>query len=116
MNKMDNGTKKTLSIYAVLLLIVILLNTIVIPMMTSQQIKEVDYSTFLTMTEQKKIDQVEITSNKIIFSDKSNPKKYYKTGIVDDTGLVSRLQESGAKFGSEIVEKNSIFSSIFYYL
>ncbi|RGD75269.1 ATP-dependent zinc metalloprotease FtsH [Anaerofustis stercorihominis] len=116
MNKMDNGTKKTLSIYAVLLLIVILLNTIVIPMMTSQQIKEVDYSTFLTMTEQKKIDQVEITSNKIIFSDKSNPKKYYKTGIVDDTGLVSRLQESGAKFGSEIVEKNSIFSSIFWFL
>lgn len=116
MNKMDNGTKKTLSIYAVLLLIVILLNTIVIPMMTSQQIKEVDYSTFLTMTEQKKIDQVEITSNKIIFSDKSNPKKYYKTGIVDDTGLVSRLQKSGAKFGSEIVEKNSIFSSIFWFL
>ncbi|MCR2032157.1 ATP-dependent zinc metalloprotease FtsH [Anaerofustis stercorihominis] len=116
MNKMDNGTKRTLSIYAVLLLIVILLNTIVIPMMTSQQVKEVDYSTFLTMTEQKKIDQVEITSNKIVFSDKSNPKKYYKTGLVNDTGLVNRLQESGAKFGSEIVEKNSIFSSIFWFL
>jgi len=116
MKKMDNGTKRTLTVYGVLLLIVIVINTFLIPMITSMQIKEVEYSTFISMTEQKKIDQVEIKSNKIIFSDKSNPKTYYKTGPINDTNLVSRLRENGVKFGSEIVEQNSMFSSIFWFL
>lgn len=111
MNKMDKGTKRTFSVYAILLVVIIVMNTVIIPMMSSRRVKEVGYSTFISMTEQKKIDQVEITSNKILFTDKSNPQNVYKTGIVNDAGLVDRLQASGAKFGSEIVEKNSAFTN-----
>lgn len=116
MKKMDNGTKRTLKIYGAILIFIILMNMFVIPSLSAKQIKEVDYSTFITMTEEKQIDEVEITSNKILFTDKSEPKHIYKTGIINtDTQLVERLQESGAKFGSEIVEQNSAFSNFFIW-
>ena len=116
MKKMDNGTKRTLKIYGAILIFIILMNMFVIPSLSAKQIKEVDYSTFITMTEKKQIDEVEITSNKILFTDKSEPKHIYKTGIIStDTQLVERLQESGAKFGSEIVEQNSAFSNFFIW-
>lgn len=116
MKKMDNGTKRTLKIYGAILIFIILMNMFVIPSLSAKQIKEVDYSTFITMTEEKQIDEVEITSNKILFTDKSEPKHIYKTGIISsDTQLVQRLQESGAKFGSEIVEQNSAFSNFFIW-
>ena len=116
MKKMDNGTKRTLKIYGAILIFIILMNMFVIPSLSAKQIKEVDYSTFIAMAEEKKIDEVEITSNKILFTDKAEPKRIYKTGIINtDTQLVERLQESGAKFGSEIVEQNSAFSNFFIW-
>lgn len=116
MKKMDNGAKRTLKIYTAILIIIILINMFVVPSLNEKQIKEVDYSTFITMTEQKKIDEVQITSNKILFTDKSEPKHIFETGIINtDTDLVQRLQESGAKFGSEIVEQNSAFTNFFIW-
>ncbi len=116
MKKMDNGAKRTLKIYTAILIVIILINTFVVPALNAKQIQEVDYSTFITMTEKKQIDEVQITSNKILFTDKSEPKHIYKTGIINtDTDLVQRLETSGAKFGSEIVEQNSAFSNFFIW-
>lgn len=70
------------------------------------QVKEVDYGTFMPMTEEENIGRVEIRDNKIIFTDKTE-NKVYKTGLMDDPGLTERLYQSGAIFTSEIIEQAS---------
>ena len=70
------------------------------------QIKEVDYGTFMTMTDNKEIGKVEIQSNQILFTNKDE-SVIYKTGVIEDPGLVERLHDSGAEFASEIVEQTS---------
>ena len=100
-------SRKPLAIYyAVVLLALLLLNFVLLPWMSERQIQEVDYGTFMTMTEEKNIGRVDIESNQIIFTDKDE-KQVYKTGLMDDSGLTQRLYDAGAQFSSEIVEQSS---------
>ena len=92
--------------YAIVLLMLLLLNLVLLPWMEERQIKEVDYGTFMTMTEEKNIGRVDIESNQIIFTDKDETQ-VYKTGLMNDTGLTERLYDAGATFSSEIVEQSS---------
>ena len=99
--------RKPLAIYyAIVLLMLLLLNFVLLPWMEERQIKEVDYGTFMTMTEEKNIGRVDIESNQIIFTDKGETQ-VYKTGLMNDTGLTERLYDAGATFSSEIVEQSS---------
>ena len=99
--------RKPLAIYyAIVLLMLLLLNLVLLPWMGERQIKEVDYGTFMTMTEEKNIGRVDIESNQIIFTDKDETQ-VYKTGLMNDTGLTQRLYDAGATFSSEIVEQSS---------
>ena len=99
--------RKPLAIYyALVLLMLLLLNLVLLPWMGERQIKEVDYGTFMTMTEEKNIGRVDIESNQIIFTDKDETQ-VYKTGLMNDTGLTERLYDAGATFSSEIVEQSS---------
>lgn len=99
--------RKPLAIYyALVLLMLLLFNLVLLPWMEERQIKEVDYGTFMTMTEEKNIGRVDIESNQIIFTDKDETQ-VYKTGLMNDTGLTERLYDAGATFSSEIVEQSS---------
>ena len=99
--------RKPLAIYyAIVLLMLLLLNFVLLPWMEERQIKEVDYGTFMTMTEEKNIGRVDVESNQIIFTDKDETQ-VYKTGLMNDTGLTERLYDAGATFSSEIVEQSS---------
>lgn len=104
--------KKNLAYYYLIVLIVIMLfNAFVYPYIIEQQVKEVDYGTFMSMTEKGKIGQVEIQSNQIIFTNKDNTK-IYKTGLMDDPDRTQRLYDSGAKFSSKIVQQMSPLVSV----
>ena len=99
--------RKPLAIYyAIVLLMLLLLNLVLLPWMEERQIKEVDYGTFMTMTEEKNIGRVDIESNQIIFTDKDETQ-VYKTGLMNDPELTQRLYDAGAQFSSEIVEQGS---------
>ena len=99
--------RKPLAIYyALVLLMLLLLNFVLLPWMEERQIKEVDYGTFMTMTEEKNIGRVDIESNQIIFTDKDETQ-VYRTGLMNDTSLTERLYDAGATFSSEIVEQSS---------
>ena len=98
--------------YIAVLLILFLWNSMIFPMVAEQEIKEVDYGTFMTMTEKNQIGKVQIGSNKILFTNKDGSKTY-KTGIMNDPDLVNRLHASGAEFTSEIVEEMSPAASFF---
>ena len=99
--------KKPLAIYyAIVLLVLMLLNFVLVPWMNERQIKEVDYGTFMSMTEDKDIGRVDVESNQIIFTDKDE-KQIYKTGLMNDPDLTQRLYDAGAEFSSEIVEQAS---------
>ena len=100
-------SKKPLAIYyAIVLLVLLVLNLVFVPWLTERQVKEVDYGTFMSMTAEKQIGRVDIESNQIIFTDKEE-KQVYKTGLMNDTGLTERLYDAGATFSSEIVEQSS---------
>ena len=102
--------------YALVLLMLLLLNFVMLPWMEERQIKEVDYGTFMSMTEEKNIGKVDIESNQIIFTDKDNTQ-VYKTGLMDDSGLTERLYTAGAEFSSEIVEQGSpILSFLIWFV
>lgn len=92
--------------------IMVLLNSLVFPNVLEHSVKEVDYNTFMKMTENKEIGKVNIDSGEIIFTDKSE-EKMYKTGVMDDPGLVDRLYDSRADFSSKITEE---MSPILYFL
>ena len=100
-------SKKPLAIYyAIVLAVLLLLNLVLLPWMSERQVEEVDYGTFMTMTEEKNIGRVDIESNQIIFTDKEE-KQVYKTGLMNDSELTQRLYDAGAQFSSEIVEQGS---------
>ena len=100
-------SKKPLAIYyAIVLLVLLVINLVVMPWLAERQVQEVDYGTFMSMTEQENIGKVDIQSNQIIFTDKDN-KQIYKTGLMNDPGLTERLYDAGAQFSSEIVEQGS---------
>ena len=99
--------KKPLAIYyTVVLLVLLLLNLVLVPWMSERQVKEVDYGTFMSMTEEKNIGRVDIESNQIIFTDKDETQ-VYRTGLMNDPSLTERLYDAGAAFSSEIVEQTS---------
>lgn len=106
MNEVKKPKKPLIFYYCIALLILMLFNLFAMPYFVQNQIIEVDYGTFISMTENKKIGRVEIQDNQIIFTD-SKKEKIYKTGIVDDPGMTERLYESGAKFSKEIVKETS---------
>ena len=99
--------KKPLAIYyAIVLLVLMLLNFVLVPWMSERQVKEVDYGTFMSMTEDKDIGRVDVESNQIIFTDKNNDN-IYKTGVMDDPNLTERLYQSGATFSKDIEQTMS---------
>ena len=112
MNEVNRPRKPLLIFYIAVLLILFLWNSMIAPMVAEQEIKEVDYGTFMTMTEKNQIGKVQIGSNKILFTNKDGSKTY-KTGIMNDPDLVNRLHASGAEFTSEIVEEMSPAASFF---
>jgi len=106
MNEIKRPRRPILIFYIVFLLLLFIFNGMLLPKMAEQQVKEVDYGTFMTMTENGQIGSVQIEDNKILFSSKDG-SKLYKTGVVNDPDLVNRLHASGAEFNSRIVEEMS---------
>lgn len=121
MDEVKEPKKPLMTFWIVAMVLLFLLNLVAVPIARSSQIKETDYGTFMKMTEEKKIDKVEIESNKILFTLKSegeDPKKIqtvYETGLMDDAGLVQRLYDAGANFSSEIIEQQSPLLSFLIY-
>lgn len=92
--------------YMIALIVIILINSLLVPQIVQRAVKEVDYNTFMQMTYDKQIDEVQVQDNQIVFTAKDN-KTIYKTGLMDDPDRTQRLYDSGAKFSSEIVEEAS---------
>ena len=111
MKEVKTPKKPLFYYYLVALLALLLFNFLAMPLIAQHQVEEVDYGTFMTMTEEQEIGQVEIESNQILFTNKDG-SKVYKTGVLDDPDLVERLHASGAEFASEIVEQMSPFLNI----
>ena len=106
MNEVKKPKKPLIFYYSIALAILLLFNLIAVPWFAERQIKEVDYGTFMTMTEENNIGQVDVQKNQIVFTDKEN-SLIYKTGVMDDPGLIERLHNSDAVFSSEIIEETS---------
>ena len=106
MKEVKSPKKPLIYYYCIVLLVLMVFNSFIVPLIARQQIKEVDYGTFMTMTEKGEIGKVEIESNQILFTDKDG-QTIYKTGVMNDPGLTERLHASGAQFASEIVEEAS---------
>ena len=106
MNEVKQPKKPLAYYYGIVLLLLLVFNWLVMPLITDAKIKEVDYGTFMPMTEQKNIGRVEIEDNQILFTDKGETQ-VYKTGVMQDPDLVQRLYDAGATFSSEIVEETS---------
>ena len=111
MNEVKQPKKPLAYYYFIVLICVMLFNWLLMPRILEQQIQQVDYGTFMTMTEEGNIGQVDIQSNQIVFTDKENTK-IYKTGLMDDPGRTERLHAAGAVFSSEIIEEASPLISI----
>ena len=112
MNEVKNP-KRPLVYYSIIALLAILIfNIFATPALFATQVKEVDYGTFMKMTEDGDIGLVEVDSNEIVFTDKAK-ENYYKTGVMDDPNLTERLYKSGAEFSSEIVQQASPLLSFF---
>ena len=110
MNEVKSPKKPLLYYYGIVLLVLMLFNFLAMPWLAQRQVREVDYGTFMTMTEEKQIGQVEVQESQILFTDKDSGQ-IYKTGVMDDPDLIYRLKDSGAVFSSEIVEQMSPFLS-----
>ncbi|MBE6993996.1 MAG: ATP-dependent zinc metalloprotease FtsH [Ruminococcaceae bacterium] len=106
MNEVKRPKKPLIFYYAVMLVLVLLVNAFLMPWMEQREIKEVDYGTFMTMTENGEVGQVELQSNQILFTDKDKTT-VYRTGVIEDPGLVERLHGAGVEFASRIVEQAS---------
>ena len=111
MNTVKSPKKPLIFYYLIFMLALFLFNALLMPNISEMRIEEVDYGTFISMTEDKQIDQVEIQTNRILFTDKEG--KVYKTGLMDDPNRTERLYASGAQFSSEIIEEMSPLLSFF---
>ena len=111
MNEVKSPKKPLLFYYGVVLLILMLFNFLAMPWLAQRQVREVDYGTFMTMTEEHQIGQVEVQENQILFTDRESGQ-IYKTGVMNDPDLIYRLKDSGAVFAGEIVEQMSPFLSL----
>ena len=113
MNEVKSPKKPLLYYYLIVLLVVMLFNLLAMPWLAEHQIKDVDYNTFVSMTEQGQIGQVEIQqqSNRILFTGKDE-KTIYKTAIVPDDGLVQRLLDAGVSTTGEEIQQSSLLVDI----
>ena len=111
MHEVKKPKKNLAYYYLIVMLVLMLFNAFAMPYIAEQQVEEVDYGTFMSMTENGKIGQVEIESNQIIFTNKDNTK-IYKTGLMDDPDRTQRLYDSGAKFSSQIVQQMSPLANV----
>ena len=110
MNEVKNPKKPLIYYYGIVILVLLIFNFLALPMIAQSRIVEVDYGTFMTMTENCEIGQVDVQDNKIVFTD-SEGTQIYKTGRLEDAGLVERLNKSGAVFAKEIEEEMPQFLS-----
>ena len=111
MKEVKQNKKPMIFYYLIILVVIILFNILVTPLF-ERKIIEVDYGTFIQMTEDKLISEVQIEDNRILFADLED--KVYETGVLEDPNLVDRLKESGAKFGSVIIKEASLLESILF--
>ena len=117
MDELNTPKKPLLIFWAIALIVLFALNLVLVPLAQKQQISDVPYSTFIDDTEKGKIEEVEIETNKIIYTRKDDDKMVYETGIVQDAGLIDRLMANGVTFSSEIVEQTSpVLSFILYWI
>ena len=108
MKQVRKPKKPIIFYYVVALIVILLLNLLLFPRLLEPKVTEVDYGKFLQMVDNNEISEVQIQSNEIIFSDKSSPANYYKTGVMNDYKLVDRLYEAGiTEFGTPIIEQMS---------
>ena len=114
MQEVKKPHKPLIFYYTIALVILLLFNLLAMPYINAYQVKEVDYGTFMTMTEEQNIGKVEVMDNQIVFTDKAE-ENLYKTGRMDDPQMVDRLYNSGAEFASEIVEETSPLLTILLY-
>ena len=112
MNEVKTPKKPFYVYYAIVLLALFLVNALLVPRVAGRMVKEVDYDTFMKMTLDKQIDEVEVQDHQIVFTAKDD-KTIYKTGVMNDPDLTQRLYDSGAKFSSEIVEQMSPLLTFF---
>lgn len=106
MKEVKPPKKPLIYYYGVALVVVLLINFLLVPLVARHAVQEVDYGTFMTMTENKEIGQVEVEDNQIIFTNKDG-SKVYKTGPMNDPDLTQRLYDAGAEFTRDIVEQTS---------
>lgn len=102
MKEVKPSKRPILAYYAIIFLVIIFFNSLIMPMFKSNEVKTVDYSSFMTMTENKEIDKVQVEQDQIIFTKKGD-KQAYKTAPMNDPQLVDRLHQSGADFTGKIV-------------
>ncbi|MDY3781044.1 MAG: ATP-dependent zinc metalloprotease FtsH [Candidatus Faecousia sp.] len=114
MNEVKQPKKPLAYYYGMVLLLLLVFNWLVMPMIADAKIKEVDYGTFMSMTESKDIGRVEIEDNQILFTNKDETQ-IFKTGLMEDPDRTQRLYDAGAKFSSEIVEETSPFLTALLY-
>ena len=110
MNEVKPPKKPLIYYYSIVMLVLMLFNFLAMPWLAQRRVLEVDYGTFMTMTENQEIGRVEVQENQILFTDKEE-KQIYKTGPMNDPDLIYRLKDSGAVFSSEIIEQMSPFLS-----
>ena len=113
MNEVKNPRKPLIVFYIIMLLVMFAFNSLIAPMLAEEQkIREVDYGTFMTMTEEGNIGSVQIEENQILFSSKDG-KELYRTGVMNDPDLVNRLHASGAEFTTKIIRQMSPLANFF---
>ena len=116
MNEVKNPKKNLMTYYGIVLLLLLLFNLLVVPAVAERQIQEVDYNTFVSMTEEQKIGKVEIQTqeNRILFTSKDE-KTIYKTAIVPDDAMIQRLLAAGVSTTGEEIQQTSPFTSALLY-
>ena len=111
MQEVKRPKKPLIYFYVAMILAILVFNCLIVPYLTGKAIEDVDYGTFMTMTEKGEIGKVQIQQNQIVFTDKDE-STIYRTGVIEDDGLVERLHASGASFTSEIVEETSPLATL----
>ena len=106
MKEVKSPKKPLIYYYVIVLLVLAVFNFFISPLLLSNEVTEVDYGTFMSMTEKKNIGRVEVEDSQIVFTDKDE-KNIYKTGIMDDPNLTERLYKSGATFSKDIEQTMS---------
>ena len=110
MNEVKTPKKPLIYYYSIAMLVLLLFNFMAMPWLAQRQVRQVDYGTFMEMTENREVGRVEVQENQIIFTDKEETQ-IYKTGPMNDPDLIYRLKESGAEFSGEIIEEMPLFLS-----